>query len=203
MIRDPKYLFSRIRQELVRRDYLKSAALPKQDHSDVGETALPGLIISGTPDQYENVIRHFRATFGSRALVYQKMEKCYLHPLSMDGSRGAPQVCADIDASVLFWPASANTYPPKDHLLSVYMAIISNGVNMALISHDLATGDTVNIGLFRDHLMFTRDIADSLFHDRLADIPFSGKILRIFPQYGSVEKQRLDELVGAPVSTDS
>ena len=76
------------------------------------------------------------------------------------------------------------------------MAVIENGLDMAVISHSLDAGETVLTGAWRDHVVFSRALAPAVLEGNTAASALTGKILRLLPAWGGEQEHGLDSLLG-------
>lgn len=163
------------------------------------ETAIPALIVEPTDAGKTEAIAKFRSLFAGKARIYELAAGGMLAPVGEEGSPGRPARASDVDATVFAWPTSASRMPLPDHLLGAFLAVVENGVDIAVLSHSLAEGTSVTAANLRDHMMFSRRVALGVLQGRVAQAGFSGRILRLLPgRQGPVEKP-LESLLGAKV----
>lgn len=168
----------------------------------VVETALPGLILEPNDKDHEGIITAFRAIFGNAARVYERTQGDFLQPYIKNGKRGSPVLASMAEANIFYWPTSPQAIPLGDHLLSAYMSLIENGLDLAVISNSLISGQLVSVSELRDHTMFSRNVAKVIFESELASTPFRGKVLRLLPGKSTVSEKKLDILLGTQVDID-
>lgn len=201
LINDPRYLIYR-----AKRAFLQITARQPTTRLPIAtasvETAIMGLIVEPNNANREEAIAIFRAAFGGTGRVYERGNDKLLIPLMSDGREGEPVGLSDTQATIFFWPTSTRVLPLRDQLLNAYIALVENGLSLAVISHNLILGQSVSIGALRDNMLFSRDVADAVFNGGLSSIRLTGKILRLLPANGAVKEQNLDALIGAPVELD-
>lgn len=202
LINDPRYLIYRAKQAVVDLLKHKPAIRPLPANRTTKDIALPGLIIDVSFQNCDNIITQFRTVFGSAALVYKKDCDNFLILQHGDGTLGKPAVPTAVEANIFFWPTVMNVTLLKDQLVNAYMAIIENGLSIVVVSHNLDLDQSVSVSSFRDHILFSRNIAEHIFNGTISAVAFSGKVLRLLPANYAVYENKLDELIGAPVNID-
>jgi glycosyltransferase involved in cell wall biosynthesis/ubiquinone/menaquinone biosynthesis C-methylase UbiE/GT2 family glycosyltransferase len=202
LINDPRHTIYRAKQAFSRFYSRKPAIQAQTTNLSTGVTALLALIIEPHEQQRDEMISLFRAAFGEEALVYEKKDDNLLIPQLKNGRYGKPISSSFAKATIFFWPSSIKAMPHKDLLLSAYMALVENELSLALISHSLELGQTVSVGNLRNHLLFSRDIAENIFNNTLVNLAFRGKVLRLLPASDAAHEKNLDEVIGAPVYVD-
>jgi len=203
LINDPKYLLARTKEAFVNAGYLRNSIKPRPGSLEECGSARAGLVIEGDPSLYSTIIMQFHDAFGENSIIYKKIDDRHLVVITSNRQETERVLCTRIEANVLFWPKTATLNPIKDQLVCAYLAIIENGVNIAVISHGLAMGQTISVGCIRDHMLFTRTVAQDVFNGQLGNISFTGKILRLLPAYAPHQEGLLEEYIGTPVKIDA
>ena len=169
LINDPKYLLARTKEAFVNAGYLRNSIKPRPGSLEECGSARAGLVIEGDPSLYSTIIMQFHDAFGENSIIYKKIDDRHLVVITSNRQETERVLCTRIEANVLFWPKTATLNPIKDQLVCAYLAIIENGVNIAVISHGLAMGQTISVGCIRDHMLFTRTVAQDVFNGQLGN----------------------------------
>lgn len=161
--------------------------------------AVPALVVERDDPRRDEAIARFRRLFAAKGRVYERTGEGLLAPLQEDGAGTSPVPAALTEATAFHWPTSAAAMPLPDHLLGAFMAIAENGVELVVVSHALAEGASVVVGELRDHLVFSRDVADAFLRREIGKSSFSGRILRLLPAALGAAQKPLAELLGTDV----
>jgi glycosyltransferase involved in cell wall biosynthesis len=200
---DPSYLLIKVKQILFRESRLpQPIALTDSSTNTVFKKALPALILDDEISNPEKIIELFCLAFGDTALVYKREQNDLLTPILDDGKCGEPINVINTAATIFYWPTTSEKVLQKDQLLGAFMAIVENGLSLAVVSHNLVLNKTITIGTWRDSLIFSQEIAQSVFEGNLNDKPFTGKIVRLLPAIDDIREQQLGALLGATVDLD-
>lgn len=172
---------------------------PMQGDTARFEAAHAGLIVERSDPSRAKAIAEFRRAFPGKGSVFERSPDGGLARIRDDGSAANPVPAADLEVAAFHWPTSAASMLPPDHLLGAYMALVENGVGLAVVSNSLTEGPAVTTGALRDHLVFSRQMADAVMRNAIMSVPFSGKVLRLLPASGPAAENSLEALLGAPI----
>jgi glycosyltransferase involved in cell wall biosynthesis len=164
--------------------------------------ALPAIIVEPDDQNREEAIEFFRAAFGDSILVYEHLQGDLLVPQLDGGLKGESVSSSLAEATVFYWPTLMRPMALGSHLLNAYTALVENGLEIAVISHNLSYGATVSAGALRDQMLFSREVAPAILNNAIGSVPFRGKIVRLLPSGGAVHEQKLDVLIGAELNVD-
>lgn len=176
-----------------------SAPPPAQKETARVETALPALVVETTDAARAQAIATFCGLFGDKARIYLRTPAGLLARLRDDGAAEPPVPAGEVEASVFHWPTACASMLLPDHLLGAFMAIAENGVELAVVSHSLAEGASVRIGELRDHLLFSRRVAEAVLRGDLSGCRFSGKVLRLLPGPQDAADKSLAAVLGQDI----
>ncbi|HDR9289936.1 TPA: glycosyltransferase [Burkholderia multivorans] len=147
----------------------------------------------------EPLVTHFRSAFGEGARVFERVDIGTLRELST----GTLFAVDTVPCGVLYWPEEGGSVCDSDTLIDAWLAVVENGVDLAVISYGYDEPAMVRAGSRRNHLLFSRRIAPSVFEGALARSSFTGKVIRAEARANlpSPSAQPLSEWIGTPVTT--
>ncbi len=203
LMNDPRSLVRRARETISAKTDPKVGTAKIYANGARIETAIPAIVVEPNDINRKAMIAAYKETFGAGTRAFERASHELLVPLFEDDRRGAPVSPSAAEATILFWPKSIQALKNSDQLTAAYMAMIENGLSVALISHSLSAGRSVFIGDVRDHLFFSRDVAQAFMSGALGNLPFNGKVLRMLPAHSEVCEQKIDMLLNADVDLDS
>ncbi len=199
---DPGYLIQRLKCAVFRIQAQHQSAPPQPAKSTVIKVARPALILDLDAIKRNEFISTFQNAFGKSALVYMRKQNDLLIPMLNDGKYGEPINVINVDATIFYWPTKAENVLEVNQLLAAFMAIVENGLSVAVVSHNLVLDKNITVATWRDNLLFSQEVAKSIFEASLKDKPVTGKILRLLPASGDTKEQILEELLGASVDME-
>jgi glycosyltransferase involved in cell wall biosynthesis len=176
-----------------------AAPPPQQKDTAHFETAIPALIVERADPRRGEAIGRFNRLFAGKGRIYEHTGNGLFARIGDDGKAGKPQGPTELEASVFHWPMSASSMLAPDHLLTAFMAVVENGVGLAVVSHSLAERACGTTGELRDQLVFSRDLFDAASRRSLGTTAFSGKLLRLASGSPGMKEQSLDSFLGADV----
>ena len=203
LVTDPTHVLHRVRQ-LSRNFLAQTQKVRPLSASNPGKvTPVAVLILDGRGGNIDGFVDRFRAIFGNTALVCRKTEK---HGYTLYSADEAEHICLDLarlEGAVFFWPEDpGHATMVADYVLSAYLAIVINGIDLAVISHHLGTGREVALDKPRNHMFFSRHVAGHVLRNDIDRVAFTGKILRLLPECCAATKASLERLLGSPVVLD-
>jgi len=196
LFRNPRYLLVRIQQMLAEHNVARGPIVPFPVVQTKLLPAIPGLVVDADEVYRAELIAGCRAVFGDLLQVYELTAGGLLARLDENGRSYAPVSPEEVEATVFFWPKSLHFVRCTDRFLSAYMAVIENGLSMAVISHSLETGATVLTGDWRDHVVFSRATASAVLAGKTGSAALTGKIMRLLPVWGNEREHGLESLLG-------
>lgn len=161
--------------------------------------ALPALVLERDDPDRARAAGDFRAVFGSAARIFEHGGGGRLAELAADGSRGAACPAGLVEASALYWPTRAAHLLPADHLLGAFLALVENGVDLAVVSHALEADAGMRGRALRDQAFFSRRVAQAMFARGVPAAPFTGKLLRLLPGPEGARDMPLEAAFGSDV----
>jgi len=202
LINNPRYLAHRAKIAFLHIESRKNSMSILSPYVKNVKKAVPALIIESDNKNRNQIIASFNIVFGGAGHVFERLNDNLLVPLLKDGKQGEPIKLSTTEATVFFWPTSACTLPMMKLLLNAYMALVENGLSVAIISNSLTRGLSIAVAELRDHMLFSVDIAKEVFNGELGNVHLKGKVLRLLPANDIVKVWKLDELIGAPMVID-
>lgn len=193
--RNPRHLLSRIRQLLAEQRAPRHQALPRPVEHIPVLAAIPGLVVNPSDASRADLLSGSRTLFGELLQVYELTPEGLLARLDEAGHSAVPVPAADVEATIFFWPKSVRFVRCPDRLLSAFMALIENSLEIAVISHSL-DATTVLAGDWRDHVVFSRAMAPGIFAGKVTGVGVTGKVLRLLPAWGDERQQSLGGWLG-------
>ncbi|WP_107310881.1 glycosyltransferase [Burkholderia metallica] len=198
---NPRQLVALMLQMLRRRRMHANAHVrPSGDVQHVSLSSSIALVVEPSDLEVEPLVAHFTTAFGEAARVFERVDVDTLR------ERGTSNVFAVDEApcGVLYWPDSDGSSCDTDTLIDAWLAIVENGVDLTVISYDYDEPSTVRAGSHRNHLLFSRRIAQSVFDGTLARSAFTGKVIRVEAgaNISLPKEQSLSEWIGTRVTTD-
>lgn len=165
--------------------------------------SIPAIVVDSTAPDRLAMIALFREIFGPNSLAYERLQEDELWLYSGGQLLEKPIKSSQAKATVFYWPTSLQAIPHKDHLLCAYMALVENGLNLAVISNSLEMNQSAYVGDLRDHILFSHDVATAIFNGTQKDITLKGKILRLYPSGVNARLKKMDELFNVRIHIEA
>ncbi|RQR67948.1 glycosyltransferase [Burkholderia sp. Bp9015] len=198
---NPRQLVALMHDMLRRRRMQASAHMrPSGDVPQVNLSSSIALVVEPSGMEVEPLVAQFATAFGEAVRVFERIDVDTLR------ERGTSNVFAvdKVPCGVLYWPDEDGSIGDTDALMDAWLAVVENGVDVAVISYGYDEPATVCAGSCRNHLLFSRRIAQSVFDGALARGAFTGKVIRV--EAGAnlplPKAQPLSEWIGTCVTTD-
>jgi glycosyltransferase involved in cell wall biosynthesis len=198
LVRDPRYLFRRLHEHMTARNTARLAKASGernniiQDDSSVVVSKL-GLIIERANDDAASIVELFRLALGPNAPVFYVEEFNKL--VGMDEQSNANIALA------YFWPTTLENFPHPDNLISAWVSLVENSLDLTLISYSLNAEGLVGVSNVRDQMIFSGKILSEVLNNTLAGKDIRGKIIRTMPaaDHKSLREVSLNIALGCEV----
>ncbi|MDR5847802.1 glycosyltransferase [Caballeronia sp. LZ003] len=206
---DPRQLTVLVKGMLQRRRQRPSVALAAERSSSTHVTlgSSVALIVEADHSARAGLISRFVDAFGDKARVFERVDASTLREIVAHAGFGDTDVTFSIDEApcgVLYWPASSESMPDADALMDAWLAVVENSVDIAVISYGYGEPSEIRSGGQREHMLFSRRIAQAVLDNRLSEQSFCGKVIRIEEPSGflPIASRSASEWFNAPVAVD-
>jgi glycosyltransferase involved in cell wall biosynthesis len=201
--KDPRQLAHLVRQMLRRRrvEAAMQTATAHRAQEDLTLGASAALVVEPHDAQADALAARFAEAFGTQIRVFERVDEVILR----DRSSGESFELDKLPCGVLYWPRGAvDRLPDADALCDAWLAVVENGVDMAVLSRSYGEPAQICADGLRDHLMFSRRVAYAVFGGTLSAAAFSGKVVRIESdsRQAQPDGKPLREWLGARVEID-
>jgi len=162
------------------------------------------LIVELADPNRDAIISHFAGVFGSEARVFERIDAITLRETG-EHQDGTDRSCTidKVPCGVLYWPERFASIPDADALMDAWLAVIENGIDIAVISYGFGEPSQICADR-RDHMLFSRRIAASVLAGTLGQQSFLGKLIRVeeIPGRQAPALQSVGTWLGAHVNVD-
>lgn len=208
---DPRQLAVLVKGVLQRRRAQAAAPLLTAE-PEAGQVSLGGsvaLIVDANSAGRAAIIARFAEAFGDEAPVYERVDTGVdthtlreIHPVPAQANATCPLEA--VPCGALYWPERSAAMPGRDALLDAWLAVVENGLDVALVSSGYDTPDQIRVDGRRDCMIFSRRIAAAVLGGTLAQQGFRGKVIRVeqSPTQPAPPAQTVGQCLGARVTVD-
>ncbi|SAL66494.1 glycosyl transferase, group 1 [Caballeronia arvi] len=206
---DPRQLSVLVKGVLQRRRTIPSAALAAEraGTTQVALSSSVALIVDASNGDNAGLISRFAEAFGDSARVFERIDESTLREMGARADSGDAILTCPIDdapCGVFYWPASRDALPNADALMDAWLAVVENSVDIAVISYGYGEPADIRTGDRRDHMMFSRRVAQAVLKGALGQQSFNGKIIRVEepPGLGQIAPSAASEWFGTSITVD-
>lgn len=167
---NPRYLFRRLHEAVQQRGRSDSYA-PVENLVNGKSLSELYLVIDVDNTAAAEIVERFRGVVGEDAPILWLTSSGHIVDENLNSVQISPVDC-------FFWPETIVGFPHRDHLLSAWMAVVENPVDLVAISYSLQNDSTVTFGSLRNQLVMSGRIFETVAKQGFSKVAIAGKIYR-------------------------
>ncbi|MFM0381933.1 glycosyltransferase [Paraburkholderia dipogonis] len=163
------------------------------------------LIVEPDDPDRAAIISRFTSAFGADARAFERVDAVTLREIGEhQPGTNATWPIDTVPCGVMYWPERIGEMPDVDALVDAWLAVIENGIDVAVISHGFGEPAQIRADGRRSHTLFSRRIAAAMLGGALGQHAFRGKVIRIEedPDRPAPAPQSVGTWLGANVKVD-